>query len=414
MRHILCINPTTRDHRELQHVKTYINDTCMYHTIADYTVSFDITHTYMPLDTEIERICEVLSDIPLDGIFATNDYPGQSVASVIAHELGLPGPDPSVLLPLQDKYYARKLASNVIPECIPDFETIAPEHPELSHVSLPCIIKPIKGVGSLGTMLIRNEAELAALAAIPDLFFQPLHDLLTQYTDHNLSDNVLLAESCASGLQVTVDGYVYNGSIQIMGIVDSDIDPQTLQFHTFTYPSQLETHIQNRIKEVVTILVQATKLNNTCFNVECRYDPEYDRITIIEMNTRMSSQFADMYEKVDGYHPYQVAIDLACGTEPEILHQKGKYKKACGFCIHTNADYFVDRVPTPDEKETLLAEIPDMRIEVEVSPGKRMSACDDAVFVYGYTMLQIGGDSDEELKEKFDHARTNLPFRFSK
>ena len=40
------------------------------------------------------------------------------------------------------------------------------------------------------------------------------------------------------------------------------------------------------------------------FNIEMMYDAATDRIGIIEINPRMASQFADLYEKVDGTNSY--------------------------------------------------------------------------------------------------------------
>ena len=416
MKRIVFIDPRERDDREFQHLRSMspTSFSCIYHTVADYTVSFDITDTYTPLVEEIEAICNNLEDISIDGIIATNDYPGQSISCIVAHTLGLPGPNPQALLPLQDKYYARKVQNSVVPEATPVFETISSDKPCLQHVSLPCIVKPIKGAGSLGTMYIRSEAELDALSEIPHLYFQPLHDLLAEYTDYHMDDAGLLVEEYAPGTQVTVDGFIRNGSVSIIGIVDSEVDPYTLQFNHFSYPSQLPDAVQQRMHEIVTTLVQSSGLDNTFFNVECRYDTETDRITIIEMNTRMSSQFADMYEKVDGFHPYQVAIDIACGNTPQTTYRTGKHRHVKQFCIHTDADYFVEEVPTPHEKSVLYREFPDMRIEVEVEPGKRMSDCDNAVFIYGYTMVTLGGNDEDDCDCQFEYVRNRLRYRFSR
>jgi len=332
----------------------------------------------------------------------------------VAHELGLTGPPPHALLPLQDKYYARQLEQDVVPEATPAFETISSDDPCLRYVSPPCIVKPIKGVGSMGTMYIRTEEELAMLSDVPQLYLQPLHDLLHIYADHALHENTLLVEAFAPGHQVTVDGFIQNGEVTIMGMVDCHVDPQTLRFDRFIYPSELPEAAQARIREIVTTLAQASGLDNTLFNVECRYDADRDEVAIIEMNTRMSDVFADMYEKVDGYHPHQVAIELASGCPARTSYRRGKHHKAISFSVHTNADYMVESVPTPKEKARLHKEIPDIRMEVKVLPGKRMSSCDHAVFIYGYMMLNIGGEDDDDIEAKFQHAYDRLSFRWSR
>ena len=54
--------------------------------------------------------------------------------------------------------------------------------------------------------------------------------------------------------------------------------------------------------------------DNCMFNIEMMYDAREDRIAIIEINPRMASQFADLYEKVDGTNAYEVLLDLGMGV----------------------------------------------------------------------------------------------------
>ena len=56
--------------------------------------------------------------------------------------------------------------------------------------------------------------------------------------------------------------------------------------------------------------------DNGMFNIEMMYDPEPTLISIIEINPRMASQFADLYEKVDGTNSYAVLLDIAQGRAP--------------------------------------------------------------------------------------------------
>jgi len=413
MKRILWINPTTRDRREMHNLHALREWTCIYHYVGDYAASFDLTDTYTPLIQEIENISSICKRLHIDGVVSTDDYPGQMISCLVAHELGLRGPEPHTFLPLQDKYYMRKLEKRCVPEATPEFETISCEDPHLTHVSFPCIVKPMKGAGSLGTLYIHSQQQLDLLYEIPDLYMQPLHDVLAHYTDYKMPYHALLVENFARGEQVTVDGFVDDNDVYMLGVVDCHLDPYTLRFERFRYPSRLALSVQRRLYEIVTRLVQAAELRNTFFSVECRYDCQTDEITIIEMNTRMSSQFADMYEKVDGFHPYQIAVDIACGDVPRVTHRSGSYRYAMGFCIHTDADYFVESVPTPEEKQAIMYDIPDIRIEVDVKPGLRMSSCDNAVFVYGYAMLNIGGDNDQEIEDAFYEASSRLNFTFS-
>ena len=54
------------------------------------------------------------------------------------------------------------------------------------------------------------------------------------------------------------------------------------------------------------------------------YNQENDTIHIIEINPRMCSQFADLFEKVDGTNTYEYALALATGVRPHVSHGNGR------------------------------------------------------------------------------------------
>ena len=56
-------------------------------------------------------------------------------------------------------------------------------------------------------------------------FSKPLNILLKKYSDLKINADYLIAEKLMTGQQVTLEGYVYNGKIEIMGITDSIMYP---------------------------------------------------------------------------------------------------------------------------------------------------------------------------------------------
>jgi predicted ATP-grasp superfamily ATP-dependent carboligase len=72
--------------------------------------------------------------------------------------------------------------------------------------------------------------------------------------------------------------------------------------------------------------------NNSLFNIEFMYNPRARTIHIIEINPRMAAQFADLYEKVDGFNAYEVLFALAIGERPSIQLREGRYRMAAS-CV---------------------------------------------------------------------------------
>jgi hypothetical protein len=129
---------------------------------------------------------------------------------------------------------------------------------------------------------------------------------------------------------VTVEGFVHGGKATIIGVVDSVMFPGTLAFARFDYPSALSEDVQRRMADIAATLMPGLGFDNGLFNIEMIYDPESDVISIIEINPRMASQFADLYEKVDGTNSYAVLLDIAQAHAP-FARRQGRYAFAASI-----------------------------------------------------------------------------------
>ena len=98
-----------------------------------------------------------------------------------------------------------------------------------------------------------------------------------------------------------------------MGVVDSIMFPNTIAFQRFEYPSSVPAPVQDRMADLARKVMPAFGFDNGQFNIELIYNPEANTVHIVEINPRMSSQFADLFEKVDGTNSYSVLLDLAFG-----------------------------------------------------------------------------------------------------
>ena len=132
-------------------------------------------------------------------MISTDDYPGSSLAAVIAQRLGLPGPSPEVTLICQHKYLSRLAQAKLVPEAIPHFSLIdvAAGASLPDDLRFPLFVKPVKSFFSIGAERINSAPELAAL--MPrwinlDQFFLPLDRMLERYTGSTIGTKRLIAE----------------------------------------------------------------------------------------------------------------------------------------------------------------------------------------------------------------------------
>ena len=148
--------------------------------------------------------------------------------------------------------------------------------------------------------------------------------------------------------------------------------PGTLAFSRFDYPSRLPQGVQARMAEIATTLMQGLGFDNGMFNIEMMYDAEADRISIIEINPRMASQFADLYEKVDGTISYSVLLDIAQGRPPRFTRRQGRYAFAASCVLRSFEDYLVAAVPSEADIGRLARIYPDIRVELHATPGRKL------------------------------------------
>ena len=347
-RTVLVVCVTFRDHRELPRLgRPGLN--FLFHDCASTSLEELICGRGEALDAaadpvaEIARIRAAIGDRDIAAIVSTDDYPGAALAAVLAEELGLPGPDPKASLICQSKYLSRLAQSRIVPDGIPPFWPIdVAEHAALPHgLTFPAFVKPMKSFFSIGAQRIEDAAELAEVKrkwAELDAFFMPLDRLLRRHADTEIGTTRLIAEGLLKGVQVTVEGYVHGGEVHILGVVDSILFPGTLFFSRFDYPSALPEGVQGRMAGIAERLMSGLDFDNGMFNVEMMYDAHEDRIAIIEINPRMASQFADLYEKVNGTNSYEVLLDLGCGVRPSPKRRQGKYRFAASCVLRTFED----------------------------------------------------------------------------
>ena len=415
---ILVVCPTHRDYRELPRISppgtAYIFHDYASTSLEDLVSNPDRAKDLAadPLD-EIEAILTKVLGRELAGVITSDDYPGAALAAAVAQRLGLPGPDPAVVLVCQHKYLARVEQAKHAPPAVPSFALIdvADDAPVADDLSFPLFVKPVKSFFSIGAERVNSAAELGAL--LPhwdnlDQFFQPLERMLERYTGTTIGTKRLIAEGLLRGEQVTVEGYVHGGVATIFGVVNSIMFPGTLAFSRFDYPSQLPQVVQARMGEIAATLMQGLGFDNGIFNIEMMYDAEADRISIIEINPRMASQFADLYEKVDGTSSYTVLLDIAQGKPPRFTRRQGRHEFAASCVLRSFHDALVVAVPSETDIERLAGIYPDVRVELHATPGRKLSDELQDGKSYRYGVLNLGGRDLADVLEQFKSCRAQL------
>lgn len=412
MKNIVIICPTIRDHREIDKIsrdEKYRHNYIFYGKNPREDLSAFDPHSF------INKFQDDFNDISIDGIIGTHDYPGSIVASILSEKLKTPGPPVLPNLICQHKYYSRIYQEKAVPDAIPDFfliDALDKEYNGPPHY--PVFIKPVKSFFSIFAARIDNKQQysdfIESYRKHKGKFSKPLNILLKKYSDLKIDADYLIAEEVMSGQQVTLEGYVYNKKIEIMGITDSIMYPGTISFKKFEYPSSLPTGIQERMTGTARSFISSTGFNNGVFNIEFFYNPEEDSVKIIEANPRMASQFADLMEKVEGINTYKIQVDLCLGNKPVPDKNSGKFKYATSFVLRSFEDKRIVRLPAKDDIAKVQDLFPEARVEIYGKKGALLSEDLQDMQSYRYGIINLGGNSRQELGDKLRQCTSLLNF----
>lgn len=414
---VLC--PTHRDHRELALLAGAREHMFLFHDYATTELEEMISPSASPaevadVEEELERILSKYHRARVDGVLSTDDYPGSALASIVARQLGLPGVAPAVNLLCQHKYLARIAQREALPEVVPEFALLGAQCP--AGLRFPAFIKPVKSCFSVGAYRVDDLKHLRTLqprATLPERFFAPFRVLFEKYAGTAFGDGRVLAEDFLEGQQATVEGYAFAGKIHVIGIVDAVMYPGTLVFQRFEYPSRLPQSVEKRMADAAAKVMQGIGFHHGLFNIEFIYNADRDSVHIIEINPRMASQFADLYEKVDGFNTYTALLDLALGRAPEPKRRQGKYEIAVSHVLRRFQDAQVLKVPSSKDVEKLQSRYPDTRVEILTTAGRRLGQELQEGRSYRYGIVSCGGRDFKEIAQTIEHCLTYLPFAFS-
>jgi len=357
----------------------------------------------------------------LHGLFSSSDYPGAPLCAALAQQLGLPGAPPAAVLGAANKFHARTVQRQVAKVATPAFALVDPEQPpaELPFPG-PVFVKPNKGVFSKHARIVRDIAELHAFLRAPALlqhrqrYLRMFCELQAHYAPHLPPADHVLVEELLAGQLLTVEGFVADGAVQILGVVDAALDPGSGSFARFDYPSALPLPLQARIAEVAAAVALGLGLQSTFFNIEMFADAESGRIAIVEVNPRMCGQFADLYEKVDGVNSYLLALHVAAGERPAVARRGGRFAAAASVPLRVFAPVRVQRAPTAEQVAAVEQAFPGLLAWNECQNGEELwdFANEDGHSIR-YGVLNAGGRDRSEAGAIAARAADLLGYEFT-
>ena len=364
---------------------------------------------------------------PVDAVIGYWDFPTSALVPMLQGKLGLPAPSLEAVAQCEHKYWARCAQSEVLNGMVPRFAAVDPFADDpLGTIDLayPFWIKPVKAHSSYLGFEIGNADDFRHAAPIirenipsfGDAFNAFLKRVKVAPEVAHVGGNWCVAEKMISvGAQCTLEGYADADEVEVYGVIDSIREGARQScFARYQYPSRLPDEVQSRMTDAAVRLIRHIGYRNAPFNMEFYWNPDTDRIWLLEINARLSKSHGPLFKLVDGETHLKIAIDLALGQTPWLPRREGAYPVAGKFMMRVFTDSMVRRIPTASELDQVEEVFPEVMIRLMVEEGQRLSHLlyQDS-YSFEIAEVFIGAANEEELLAKYDAVRRLLHFEFS-
>lgn len=348
---------------------------------------------------------------------------GALAAALLAERMGWPGTPVAAILACQHKLYARQVLQRVAPEANVGFELLDAEYgaPIPPGIDYPRFVKPVKAAFSVLARTVHNHAELHrhtrfggwelwVIRRLVEPFERMAQQRLGSRPGPGLpSAHRMLLEEPVHGDQFNLDGYAFNGAVHAIGVVDAVMYPGTQAFMRFELPSKLSQSVQARALDVARRFLQAVGFTHGLFNMEFFFDAATDRLSVIEFNPRMASQFSDLYLRVQGLDLHALALALAHGQDPATVPRLAPSAGAAASFVYRVFDAQQSAtMPDSARQKAFAQRFPDALLFRFPKPRGSMERDFKWLGSYRYGIVHLGGADAEELRQRCEAASALL------
>jgi hypothetical protein len=366
----------------------------------------------------VDRLAHKAARSNWQAVTSNHEQFGALAAALMAERMGWPGTPVHAVLACQHKLHARRVLQQVAPEANTGFELMASRYgePVPDDIAYPTFVKPVKAAFSVLARTVRNRAELAALVHfgawelwVIRRLVEPFERIALARLPEAGSAHRMLLEKPGHGLQYNLDGYVFQGELRPLGVVHSEMYPGTQCFRRFVYPCELPEAARTAAIEVAKRFLAAVGFDHGLFNMEFFHDATTGKLTVIEFNPRMASQFSDLYLRVDGIDLHRVALELAYGRDPALLPRAAPTAGVAASFVYRSFDPAArPPMPSPAQQRELEQKFPDSMLFYFPKTAGQIARDFKWLVSYRYGILHLGGRDPAELAERCTAASALL------
>ncbi len=355
----------------------------------------------------VDRLAARAPRLGWRAVASNHEQFGALAAALLAERMGWPGTSVHAVLACQHKLHARRVLQEVAPEANTGFALMASRYgePVPGDIDYPVFVKPVKAAFSVLARGVRNHDELTALTRfgawelwVIRHLVEPFERIAGVRLPQAGSAHRMLLEQPVAAQQYNLDGYVFDGELRPLGFVESVMYPGTQSFMRFIHPCDLPEAGRHKAQDVARRFLAAVGFDHGLFNMEFFYDAAQDRLTVIEFNPRLASQFSDLYLRVDGIDLHRVALELAHGRDPALLAPAPATAGAAASFVYRSFDPAArPAMPAPAQRRELAREFPDALLFRFAKSAGQIARDFKWLGSYRYGILHLGGRDAADL-----------------
>lgn len=300
--------------------------------------------------TDVFNSVKLLSDVTsfmaergivFDGVGTFFEHTVTQTAD-LASALSLPGIDPGAARRSSSNKLLMRMVCEQAGILTPKFKIIRNIDAEklekgISSVGIPCVIKPIFGAESYGTIKIEDGFETKDI--LKELTLNTKSDKKSVFRNFT---NTFLLEEYLSGRVVSVDGLVQDWKIMILGMVEFVMGPEPRFTQEANYiPARLNKDITAECHDSAKKIIKALGFDNCGFHCEMRLTEKGP--VLIEIASRLpGGPLQPGYKEAFDVDLTSLLVDIWLGKKVEL--EKGKQKFIMQKAVFPRKEGFIKTI----------------------------------------------------------------------
>ncbi|WP_151771491.1 ATP-grasp domain-containing protein [Streptomyces abyssomicinicus] len=253
----------------------------------------------------LERIRALHAGTPLDAVLPGFEH-FVPLAARAAAELGLPGIDPAGVERLRHKHRMRRAvdAAGLDQPAYRTVSTARSAAAAFTELGPVCVVKPVDQSGSLDVRKVESEQEAR------DAFRSALRSGARAGAR---GPRLVLVEEYAEGPEYSVEGYVEDGRVHVLGITEKILgaEPHFVEVGHIV-PAQLAPSAAREIETYVAGVLDAVALRIGPFHAEVRMNPRGP--LLMEVAARLpGDRIPDLLRLARGHDLYEIMLRCHLG-----------------------------------------------------------------------------------------------------